>query len=88
MPAARPLAEIMAERMSLVARVSEENARELRLRQVLGGIEVELMREGAAPDDALRRRDGNARAAMAECDRVKGELEAGIAALDRELAAS
>jgi len=86
--APRPVAEIFAQRLSLVAEVTALNARQLRLRQILGGIEVELMLGGDAPEDGLRQRDGDARAAMAECDRLKAALEARIAALDRELAAS
>jgi hypothetical protein len=86
--APRPTAEIFARRMSLVAEVTALNARQLRLRQILGGIEVELMLGGDVPGDGLRQRDGDARAEMAECDRLKEALEARIAALDRELAAS
>ena len=82
---ARPIPEIMAERMALVAEVSGLNARQLRNSQLIAGLEIELLacRRALAEAEA---RDQELRATIARDEEQQGRLDERLAALDRELA--
>ncbi|GMG83122.1 hypothetical protein LNKW23_23350 [Paralimibaculum aggregatum] len=95
----RPIPDLMTERMALVARISELNARHLRLCQVAGGTEIDLARharDAADPEteaDAAAAADDMARGEAArrdldDCERRIAETEAEIDLIDREIAAA
>ncbi len=81
----RSVQDAMADRLSLVCRVSELNGRLVQLTQAAGGADFELL---SAEDDAdaLGRRDA-AQSALMACEADIDALEARIASIDRELAA-
>ena len=82
---ARPIGEIMTERMALVAEVPGLNARQLRNSQLTGGLEIELLacRRALAEAEA---RDQELRAEIARDEEQHDGLDERLAALDRELA--
>lgn len=96
---ARPLPEIVAERMAVVLEVARLNAERLRQTQQAGGTAIELLgchrrlaeddSEAArrALDDALAR-DARIQAALAQCDTQLLALDQRLEQLDLELARS
>jgi len=82
---ARPIHDILAERVALVAELARLNARQLRNSQLAGGVEIELLacRRALAKAEA---RDQQLRAEIARDEAERDELDERLAALDCELA--
>ena len=81
----RPVHEVIAERMALVAEAAALNSRQLRNSQLVGGAEIELMACRRALAEAEAREEA-IRAEIARDDEEQDRLAERLSALDAELA--